>query len=339
MWNFGRRHSTSRAGSARGFTLIELLVVIAIIAILIALLLPAVQQAREAARRTQCRNNLKQLGIALHNYVDTHGILPCGTFDATRSTSSYLEDHKHTWMSQVLPYIDQGPLYNQLNFSVNSDQVPNQALYNSVVIASLMCPSDPNAGMLRNDRFDGTIYCGPCGANGQSLGANYMPSGGPISLGYQCQIPTLTPNINCLSTVGGYFTNGSPGMFAGGVIGYRFRDVSDGLSNTFMVGEQLPARMGGFSHYWHSHLNVATTNVPPNYHLNHPTVACRAVMTAAGSGSACGYWNNGGFKSQHTGGVHVVMGDGSVRFISDNIDYATYQYAGNKADGAVATLE
>lgn len=322
----------------QGFTLIELLVVIAIIAILIALLLPAVQQAREAARRTQCRNNLKQLGIALHNYVDTHSILPSGTYEALRTTSSYQEDHKHTWMSQLLPFIDQAPMYNQLNFSVNTDQAPNQAIYNSIVISSLMCPSDPNAGMLRNDRMDPTIYCGPCGANAQSLGANYMPSGGPISMAYSCQVPAMTPNINCLSQIGGYLTNGAPGMFAGGSIGYRFRDVTDGLSNTFMVGEQLPARTSGFSQYWHSHLNVATTNVTPNYHLNHPTAACRTVMTGASSAGAC-YWNNAGFKSQHTGGVHVTMGDGSVRFISDNIDYVTYQYAGSKADGQVTNLE
>ncbi len=325
--------------SRRGFTLIELLVVIAIIAILIALLLPAVQQAREAARRTQCRNHLKQLGLALHNYVDNFNILPSGDYEAVRSTDTSTDArlHKHTWMSQLLPYIDQAPFYNQLNFTVNTDQAPNQALYNSIIIAALQCPSDPNAGFLRNDRHDGTSWCGPCGANAQSMGMNYMPSGGPLQMN-SCQIPATTPNINCLGSNGGSGTNNGPGMFNGGPIGVRFRDCTDGLSNTMLLGEQLPARTSGFAMYWHSHMNVATTNTPPNYHLNHPNAGCRPPLLTTGSAAGC-YNINSGFKSQHVGGVHIAMGDGSVKFVSQNIDYTTYQYAGNKADGVAASLD
>src|SRR5581483_8700238 len=121
-----RRHAMARRSWKKGFTLIELLVVIAIIAILIALLLPAVQQAREAARRTQCKNNLKQLGLALHNYHDNFNTFPPGGVNGTAATSNY---QGWGWSIMLLPQIDQAPLYNQINFSLSMStvlaQVPN----------------------------------------------------------------------------------------------------------------------------------------------------------------------------------------------------------------------
>jgi prepilin-type N-terminal cleavage/methylation domain-containing protein len=132
--------------SRRGFTLIELLVVIAIIAILIALLLPAVQQAREAARRSQCKNNLKQIGLALHNYHDTYNQFPTGSVYTTDAPSQGDGAHSNfrnanygsTWLTAILPMFDQAPLYNRYNFSVPSQ---NNASVTSVEMPALKCPS------------------------------------------------------------------------------------------------------------------------------------------------------------------------------------------------------
>ena len=140
----------SQLRSRRGFTLIELLVVIAIIAVLIALLLPAVQQAREAARRTQCRNNLKQLGVALHNYHDTHRVFPLACIRGLQGSSANIEGFG-TWLVYLFPYIDQTPLYNTFNFpyvggtyGLGSYGTVNMATVN-IPIQALMCPSDPDA--------------------------------------------------------------------------------------------------------------------------------------------------------------------------------------------------
>ena len=122
----------------RGFTLIELLVVIAIIAVLIALLLPAVQQAREAARRSQCKNNLKQLGLALHNYHGTFNVLPAGRYSLAGTT--YLG---HSTFTMLLPYFDQAPLYNSMNTSVGFNSAPNFGAPSLTILTGLLCPSNP----------------------------------------------------------------------------------------------------------------------------------------------------------------------------------------------------
>src|SRR6056297_544562 len=138
---FLRRPPMVRSGRRRaGFTLIELLVVIAIIAILVALLLPAVQQAREAARRSSCKNNLKQLGLALHNYHDTHGMFPInwGTgYDGTTNPTSSVQ---FSWMTYILPYIEESALYDTINFNEALDD-PNNNAAASTVIDTYLCPS------------------------------------------------------------------------------------------------------------------------------------------------------------------------------------------------------
>src|SRR5262245_49685061 len=205
-----------------GFTLIELLVVIAIIAILIALLLPAVQQAREAARRTECKNHLKQIGIALHNYHDTFRIFPPGEVGSSLWPQG--DDSQWGWAVMILPYIDQAPLYNLLSPGTNSLR---QALNNATLLKALqtpipyyLCPTDPS-NQLNTDR-----------RLGQANGPNALVATGSF----------IANHGVCAWAQG---SGRLPGMFAHND-GARIRDITDGTTNTFMVGERgTPAMLGG----------------------------------------------------------------------------------------------
>jgi len=319
----------------KGFTLIELLVVIAIIAILVALLLPAVQQASEAARRSQCKNNLKQMGLAIHNYHDTYGMLPGGAYCPIGTYTRC-----HVWVEMLLPFLDQTALYHRFNFGRTFDHPDNFGAINGRKLPSLMCPSDPDAGLFPNRREPNYLPADSDAAPTFSLGQSYGPSGGPLSLATGGTCPITGFPFSCMGTNGGdcRTTHGltkdpvSPGMFAMGCVAYRFRDAADGLTNTFMAGENLPA-YNSFSMYFVSHGSVLSTNTPPNRHKV-STECTREAAYSARPGSDCIY-KMGGFKSEHTGGVQMLMGDGSVRFINESISYPTWNYLGNKADGQV----
>jgi prepilin-type N-terminal cleavage/methylation domain-containing protein/prepilin-type processing-associated H-X9-DG protein len=324
----------SRQQPHRGFTLIELLVVIAIIAVLIALLLPAVQQAREAARRTQCKNNLKQLALAVHNYENVHGSLPGGAHCALNVIARC-----HVWLESLFPYIEQAPLYNQIDFSTNTNSAANRAwIIDNVFSSSLMCPSDPDAGLFFNSREQSYL---PTGAGTKSLGQSYAPSGGPKRWGYATGVySAIGPetNADCRTTQGLAVNPTSPGMWAMGCVVYKFRDVTDGLTNTFMFGETLPI-WNGFSMYLVSHGRVLkTTNVPPNWNKVFLEQNCdrNAYLTARPATGSPG-WPDGcpepGFMSEHPGTVNMAMGDGSVRSISQNIDYITWNSLGDRQSG------
>ena len=221
----------SLAGRRRvsGFTLIELLVVIAIIAVLIALLLPAVQAAREAARRTQCVNNMKQLGIALHNYHDVVGSFPTSFWRATPSSNGI---NRHSWIAMILPYIEQKPLYDAINFSVAAGGAINSTAYMTPINA-LMCPSDPsptqssyprvNTGLGINSNSGPKLnYFGNFGDN-YNDDATFLPF---TSLPYVRQ--------NGFGE-GGTFT----GLMSRSGGTTSMRDITDGTSNTFAAGESL----------------------------------------------------------------------------------------------------
>ena len=218
-----------------GFTLIELLVVIAIIAVLIALLLPAVQQAREAARRTQCRNNMHQLGLALHNYHDTHSTFPPGAIEMPAYTNL-----NHTMMTMILPFLDETALYNAYNFALrcypNNGGQGNSTVVQSV-IAQYICPSGPTGSLAMADR-QGLFRRGDYIANvglGKNDGLDWasVPVGarGPFACNSRC----------------------------------RIRDVRDGTSQTILMAEasaQLAyARMWGCGYYSHW---AGNTYCPPN---------------------------------------------------------------------------
>ncbi len=295
----------------KAFTLIELLVVIAIIAILIALLLPAVQQAREAARRSTCKNNLKQLGLAMHNYHDTHRIFPYGARYGGDNSSVHDRD---TWMQRVLPYIDQAPLYNKYEADTNLAiwNVPTSIA--GVPIPVLMCPSDPsNPARNYNDLFEG----------------NYVASAGDTVI----PMNQTTPADNEMN--GMFYIQSTT----------RMRDVVDGTSNTLMMSEVMirgntGAGWGAGGQYWGGGRwgsAVFTALEPPNSTVADEHHTCKTTtMTNAPCTSVGETFEIQNFaRSFHTGGAHCMMGDGAVRFISENIDRGTFQDLSTRAGNEV----
>ena len=335
---------------ARGFTLIELLVVIAIIAILIALLLPAVQQAREAARRTQCKNNLKQLGLALHNYHDQAGVFPPGYIYNPNSGAPWLGTG---WTTMLLPQIDQAPLYNQLNV-VMTTGVPTLAnTLTQVPLAAFRCPSDTGSNTIVNtnvatantalntpgsvaaaftNNFGRTNYLGVVGWYDADTTAAVAPRGLMIA------------------------TAPTTGLF-GGTFGENsrisIRDMTDGTSNSLVVGERYTPSAVTNTTVGHAAWvgagnrgGYAAGTVEGQAMVLGDVASAITVGDAAAIGEGTWYRLNGnqsaavrgpttGFGSLHVGGAHFLLGDGSVRFLSDNLDYVIYRNLGTVRDGNV----
>ncbi|MDB5340510.1 MAG: hypothetical protein JWN70_6129 [Planctomycetaceae bacterium] len=319
------------------FTLIELLVVIAIIAVLIALLLPAVQQAREAARRSQCKNNLKQFGLAFHNYHETFGTFPIGARTAVHS--NYVERWAWgvNWRIPVMPYLDQAPLFNKFNFASSSfsgygPQPPtngNQILV-GLTVPGYLCPSS------NVDPFINTTspqYDNP----GKMLASHYVGIAGS------------TPDPGGRT---GTCNGGNYGIVCGnGVLRpsevTRIRDLIDGSSNTIMASEQsgvvganaISANYGG-GWVGVSHPVPASqiTSAIGDYFFAGLTVVRFAPnsKTTVANSSDQPYMTNTILNSFHVGGVHALMGDGSVRFISDNINMPTLLAVCSMNDGVVS---
>jgi prepilin-type N-terminal cleavage/methylation domain-containing protein len=304
----------------RAFTLIELLVVIAIIAVLIALLLPAVQQAREAARRTQCKNNLKQLGLAIHNYVDTQSVFPMGGWvNGSFDMGSY--------MVRILPYVDQGPLYNQINFNVTIDTqvLPNGQQLAIQIIPTYLCPSDG----------DGPIF-----TNSENYGAspraksNYAGNiGNQNSSG--CNTGWNLLNGNGSATNGDTYSVGQvSGVLMKFPASIRLAEITDGTSNTLLMGEVRPKCSSHEQDGWIDS-NAFWTVTGPG--LNYPTCPGEPGFTGSGCNQiGSGSWGTANtFRSRHVGGVQFVLCDGSVRFISSNIAILTLQALADRRDGMI----
>jgi prepilin-type N-terminal cleavage/methylation domain-containing protein/prepilin-type processing-associated H-X9-DG protein len=350
----------------RGFTLIELLVVIAIIAVLIALLLPAVQQAREAARRTQCRNNLKQLGLAIHNYAESASLFPPGrivyvspTDDHTQSAngnSTTGDGDCFSAYAQMLPQLDQSVIYNQINFSSGPDTTPNN-VPSTTQIPMFHCPSDSGLPALQQPTNSG-IYVGV---------TNYV-----MNTGNTFSVSTNNPSGNPVTGI--FFENS----------GVRFSDISDGTSQTVCMSEQIlsvasdPTSSAGT---WTGVVpstgfvlttgNNNTNNGPEllNYpgdcvagntlqltrgnrllygapghtmynHIrspNDPGIDCRGGLPHSQRNF---YWwsrlsHNVTAHSKHVGGVHSLFCDGHVQFISNSIAISIWQGLGSRAGGEV----
>lgn len=345
------------------FTLIELLVVIAIIAILIALLVPAVQKVREAAARAQCQNNLKQLSLACLNYEGAYKRMPRGN-ERPASASFADGDNGASWMFVVLPYMEQGPYHDQVRAAgtlanaVTLGIVPPKS-----VLPFTRCPSDH---WERSDpRFANYVgSSGPQCNNPPTTGGCNTPIFQQYCNGDNSGL--AVPNTLSPRTYPGYdasYTWGDTnnadlvrGMFVRGGATIKIAHVIDGLSNTLLLGELLP-EFSEFQRYttnsWLGSNNVAQgqTIQPINWKIDpvpgNTIAAYAAECTAAPHGTYCPsgpthcMWNwhvTWGFRSHHSGGVNFAFGDGTVRFIHQNIDHKTYQYLGCRHDNQAVTL-
>lgn len=318
----------------RGFTLIELLVVIAIIAVLVALLLPAVQQAREAARRSTCKNNLKQIGLALHNYHDQYTVFPYSTaHDASLDAGDVPPDGQglnHRGWIGMLPLLDQAPLYNQFDplgasgsydrggVGMLGDPFTNgNAAVVSRVLSVLRCPSD-----------DGNpLYTGNS--------ANYRISSQARSNGLFGAKTNYDFSVQRYSSSMGTWTNRSKtsrrlfGLHSAS----RMRDMSDGSSNSVAVIEGTLDVKNGVSNTWGYSKWVGNgIDLAASEGINFWT--CCPWWSNPDSNSTAGSTRNWGAPgSTHTGGCHVLMGDGSVHFLSENIDDLVRRNLAFIADG------
>ena len=388
--------------SRRGFTLIELLVVIAIIAVLIALLLPAVQQAREAARRTQCKNNLKQLGLALHNYHDiTVNVFPAGYIGLTQAGSSTPNTALLSgmgWMAMILPQIDQGNIYNTFSNGYPSfltglsglEVAPPAGVTTLVnsVIPAFKCPTDVGLGVITTAAVNGTAtisapqnlgrsnYVGVCGIDpgitatgGPGLGNPSANAVGVLTVTNSITIATGAGNTQFNGIVGGIGIYANTGTIQtglsslsvdvaqfGGTFGGQskkgIRDMTDGTSNTIVVGERYTPQQSVTNNS-----SAASGIVCPGdatwvgaTDYGSGAASTSSVVGISGQAAVLGEASNGinfgvsgtiprpattGFGSLHTGGCHFLMGDGTVKFISSNINLAILQNLSRTADGLV----
>jgi len=283
----------TKARKHRGFTLIELLVVIAIIAILIALLLPAVQQAREAARRTECKNNLKQIGIALHNYHETFNNFPPGWIGNLANANNF------GWSVHIFPFIEQTNIYNALNFLVPFSTADTNL---SSLIPAFRCASDTGGGTIggvARSNYAGVI-----------MYTHVIPGATPV---------TVTNPAAITATHGG-------GSF-GNLSKRNFRDYKDGTANTIMVGERMSTgTINGNQRGTEGVIAGCLT-----FGSASPDVAIVSSPTTGNPNSN----NYGAFSSRHAGGAQFLLGDGSVRMVSENINSATFQAVGTTSGGEI----
>jgi prepilin-type N-terminal cleavage/methylation domain-containing protein/prepilin-type processing-associated H-X9-DG protein len=306
----------------RGFTLIELLVVIAIIAILLALLLPAVQQVREAARRTQCKNNLKQIALGLHNYESSYGVFPPGGVTRIPVSNCNIQGSSKAnamapWTVLLLPFLEQSNRYQQFNFSEVFNATFNAPTLGSFWMSpnfaaqiernpSYECPSDPNSG----GQFANLNYFG---VQGGGTPACYNSEPDP-----QNQLRVFHYN--------GMFHNNSR---------VRIGDVTDGTSNVFMVGETRYLSLA--NGYPTGALTWASALYPDN-NAQLAVVLAGAVEPINSVDLNPARENTGNYQSRlfgshHTGGCHFAYVDGSVRFFNESADLNVYQQSANRNDG------
>lgn len=303
-----------RSSRRLGFTLIELLVVIAIIAVLIALLLPAVQQAREAARRSQCKNNLKQLGLALHNYHDTYNCFPIAGVSASVTPVS-----AH---ARVLPYVDQAPLYNLVDFNQTYDHV-NNTVPRMTELQVFRCPSDtdtlPATIGGRNNYYwnaGSGVVMYPSGQTGQP------PANGIIEHNRKIKIADVIDGTSMTAAMSEKMTgDGSNGMASPLTDTFRpgtYPNTPDEALQQCNAIDPTNLSMQGYSNVggpWLQHYHSTTQYshvLPPNG---------RSCMYPPGRIATT-------TSSRHVGGVHTLLCDGAVRFISTNVDLGNWRKLG-----------
>ena len=350
-------HRAKFSYSRRGFTLVELLVVIAIIGILVALLLPAVQAAREAARRMSCGNNLKQLGLALHNYHDTYKTLPPG---GTSVGGTGLGQWGFSWMPFILPFIEQQPMADQLYIGgdhpgwgyngVTGGNINGQR-FNGVEIPAFFCPSSPldhmvNVGSFMHMRPHYIGISGAADGNSPGQPAKYPDDtfrNNPANQQINCCDCCASVTANGVASMGGVLTGHNFGGKPSGMAPVAFQHITDGTANRMAISGccdwffdpgkikvqvntnhgWLMGNTGGASR----HFNTTTVRFAPNDTDN----------TLPGTGNNDG--SNNGIYSAHPGGVQAAACDGSVKFVSETINMLILKRLCNKADGGTANWE
>ena len=358
------RMKSVRSRLLDGFTLIELLVVISIIAVLIALLLPAVQQAREAARRTQCKNNLKQIGLALHNYYDAYQYFPVGAMMGGETNPfPYSKNYSiigPNWRVAILPYVDQGPIFNKLGFGDGSTFHTPYTGFPSVTR-----PTANTNVVLQG--FKAPLGNCPSGVNPQVgiAGTIMAPGGGNPQLWDYVGIMGAYPDPGGRTTVFGSSTYDAGKFAATGMLCPAtirgMKHATDGTSNTLIVAEQsgqvtrptTPTEKSDIrSNYygaWTGFSGLARSdntllNVPPPWPGGDNGDCWATGITCVryspntkigGPGALQPYEANTILNSFHTGGINVLLADGAVRFISDNINFTTLTGLSTSDDGTV----
>jgi prepilin-type N-terminal cleavage/methylation domain-containing protein len=326
------RHSSALR---QGFTLVELLVVIAIIGILVALLLPAVQSAREAARRMQCQNNMKQLGLALHNYHDAVNTFPPSSIWNNPAQIETLNNANlgPNWVIMILPYMEQQGLYDSFNFTQGIPHA-NNMIPRSTRISSMLCPSDG----FNNRPFNGTANSGTSNLGDNWARGNY---GANACMGFMTRTQHGA-NSGATDSSESWKNPLRRGVM-GANVSLSIGEIKDGTSNTILCAELragvVPfdsrgvwAMSGGCPSAMWAHGNVGDCNGPNAPHLNaDDLLVCDAVRSQVGGGEKlqemgmpCSAGSRPNYqqtaRSQHAAGVYTVFGDGSVRFISDFIN-------------------
>lgn len=284
----------------QGFTLVELLVVIAIIGVMVGLLLPAVQAAREAARRMQCSNNLKQIGLALHNYHDTFLLFPPGVVTGVAGVN----DPRFAWSVMILPQLEQASLFEALNTSTRSMRnafentpasTPTGYELMRTPVPAYLCPSDPGETLNTNRQF--TTVTVPGVTSPFSIGkSNYPGSDGDAG-------------------GNGFFADNSR---------VKMAEITDGLSNTIMVGERASrsGNVGNFAALWAGRGGDDEPSIGDLQPLREAAVLGRTTFKfRTGEGGTAGARPDFAYSSAHPGGAQFAFGDGSVRFISENVTW------------------
>ncbi len=338
------------ATTPRGFTLIELLVVIAIIAVLIALLLPAVQAAREAARRAQCVNNLKQIGLALHNYHSSYDTFPMGSSKNMQSLGVYNAQHGVSVHAQILGFLGEMPLYNAINFNwgmnANTTAGPIQSTVYLTRVKEFLCPSDANAGVTNLNSYNDSIGTTTIDAVQQTA----TGSSGMFTFWRSYGIPSITDGTSNTvafseALVGDNTTNWTK---AAGIVNLgslpATAEILDASSNLPAIQAGLQAcntawtnRSGtlntGRGNYWFHGTEAQTmfnTVVPPNS-KTYPWAYCSDGQIGAAAFSSA--------NSNHAGGVNVLVGDGSVKFVKDSVSQQVWFALGTRAGGEVLSSD
>ncbi len=312
-------------GNRAGFTLIELLVVIAIIATLVAILLPAVQQAREAARRSTCKNNLKQLALAMHNYHDVNNTLPLLGFDRDNGDT-------FSWYARILPYIEQSALYDSIDFNLRPNSGGAALVNHQYRVAQMpvmVCPSENSV-------------IGEEGATDwETRRMSYSANMGNTNFGQE--------NTNNWDGVWTYNFEGAPfkmGQCKG------FRDITDGLSNTLLLSEVAICQktsnwQGGYGTAVLAAGSGFTTYLSPNTtaSIDAGRQCWQSDADFSGRKLLCHFGNPGGWwqstfpaMSMHQGGVQAALCDGSVRFVSENIALQEWREASTASSGKVTNF-